>query len=327
MADNQLAVAQQEIDRVQVVAGGLDEVTRLYKQVLKEGEDYGVPKGMNIKKPFIYLAGIEKVMRLHRLRADYSLYHAERDRGGNGKDPWYYFEVKCELYDQNDIKVSEGNAISHTEERAYHPSGYSKQTHADLVWAGINRCRKMGDIRALRSAIKGYGMLSHIFNIDEDTFDAGQANAALDPMASQIEGPEHVQWLVGSTNRSASEIANILGITKWGDWTGTLLEAHNTVMLSAGSNIEEGVVVESEPNELADPANVEALRDKVGGNMPDDLLMSFLGTESFADFEGTVDDAHALITEAIGEAEQEEEPVGKKKATRKKTADLDAAPA
>ena len=282
----------QGIDRVEVVSKELDDVTRFYQGVLTEGQDYGVPEGMYIKKPFLFLAGIEKVKKLHKLRSKYSIVHVERNLGLDNTEPFFYYEIKCELVNEEGRVVAEGNAVSHTKEDAYFPGRNGKKSHGQLALTGANRCRKMGDIRACRSAIKEYGMLSHIFNIDEDTFDAGQQNAPLDPARTYIENMSHVQWLVGSTGRSAQEIASILQIKKWGDWTGTLMEAYNAIILSSPT-VRKAPSIDDEIASIS--IDIEALRERIGGNISDDLLLSFLGVSDISEFSGTLDEAERII--------------------------------
>ena len=300
MAGNELAI-HEDTDRILIVSDQITEVQRLYREVLKDGEDYGIPEGMNIKKPFLFQAGIEKAMRLHKLNEEYVVTYAERDI----QQPFFYFEIKCILRNADGEKVAEGDAISHTEEQAYQPSGYSRKTHADLVKAGVNRCRKMGNIRALRSAIKGYGMLSHIFNIDEDTFDSGQQNPPIDPLTSTIESPAHVAWLSSATRRTPTDIATILKISKWGDWVGTLLEAYNAVLLNKGAietEYEEVEEVEDSPESVfSNDENREVLRELVGGDITDDLMLSFLGILLWGEWRGTIEEARDAILQAANE--------------------------
>ena len=273
------------------VEARLEDVKALYQRVLREGEDYGIPEGMRIKKPFLFLAGVEKCLRLHNLTPKFDLIFAERD----WQTPRFYFEVSCSLLNKDGVTESYGTAVAHTDESGYHPTSYSRMSREQLVFNGINRCRKMADIRSLRSAVKLYGMLSHIFAIDEDTFDSGQAyqDNGFDPYTRRIDNTESVAWLERATGMPRRAMASKLGITRWGDWNGTVLEAFAALIVQQTVDNKRDPIVEAEvvaETPLANPENVAALKARLGG-ISEELLLDFLGVSDFSEYRGSVEDA------------------------------------
>ena len=273
------------------VEARLDDVKALYKRVLRDGEDYGIPEGMRIKKPFLYLAGVEKCLRLHDLIPKYDLIFAERD----WQTPRFHFEVSCSLLNQDGSAQSHGTGVAHTDEGKYQPTAYSRLSREQLVFNGVNHCRKMADIRALRSAMKLYGMLSHLFNIDEDTFDNGQAyqDNGFDPYTRRLDNTESVAWLERATGMPRRAMASKLGITRWGDWNGTVLEAFTALIVQQAKDSKPGRLVEPEyvsENPLSNPENVATLKARLGG-ISEELLLDFLGVSDFSEYRGSVEDA------------------------------------
>lgn len=125
--------------------------------VLKRGSDFGlIPK---TKKPTLYKAGAEKICLLYGLFAHYEIESKIEDHGEN---PFFFYNVKCNL-----VKVNPADGREYIFASAYGSSntGESKNGFAG-VYNSANTALKMAQVRALRAAALSIGGLSDIFDQD-----------------------------------------------------------------------------------------------------------------------------------------------------------------
>lgn len=309
-----------------------------------KGKDFWKIPGTPTKS--LLQRGASKIITYLGLREEF--HEIRQVEKWDGKDPMFYYLLECRLYDiRSGQEIGRSLGSCSTKEPKYYKK---KDGTLQDPFGNQHTVLLMARKRALVSVARRVAVIEGEFTQDMEDFyvsngSQGQVETAVfDPSTTRIKGPIQVTWLVNQTQRPAAEIATILQISKWSEWNGTVIEAYNAVMLSKTEDVpseeppvEEAEVVEGTP--LSDPENVAALKELIGGDMPDDLLLSFLGVETYEAFTGTVEEAHVVIADAVsvGGAEPKEveetqpapeptpEPAKKKKAPRAKT-DIDAIP-
>ena len=260
-------------------------------------------------------------------------------------NPHFYYNVKARLFSINtgqEVGQSVGSCSTKEKKYAYksQKQGGGKQPpqHAfDMQHTVLLMAKK----RALVSVARRVAGIEGEFTQDmEDFYDRGQQSevSVFDPYTSRITNEAHARWLVNSTGRSGQEIVDILRVDRLRDWRGTILEAYNAVLLSNDkpalpdtsqeSDIEDAEVIEA--GELSDPQNVERLKGRIGGDISDDLLLSFLNIKSYNQWGGTLEEAYEFamieVERGSGGETVTEEPAQTAPQTRKKKSSMDAVP-
>ena len=94
----------------------------------------------------------------------------------------------------------------------------------------------------------------------------------------------------------------VLGIERWGEWKGNLLEAYSAVILHEERNqsVTDATIIDNTP--LSDPNKVAELKSRLG-DIDEELLLEFLGVASLSEYAGTVEDAYNRVQEATKESE------------------------
>ena len=170
-----------------------------------------------------------------------------------------------------------------------HSSGESQHSRTWLVWP--RDPKEKGSLITYNTRYAVCGILGIVGDGDIDAPPApgDQVNVAgnqygisFDPADSRIQSAEQVEWLARSTKMDPRDIGKKLGITRWSEYPGTVLEAYNAVMGSKAGLSDE---------------QIAELKSRIGGDIPDDLLASFLGVETAKDYTGTVEEAYKLVQE------------------------------
>ena len=293
------------------------------------GKDFWVIPGTGTKS--LLQRGASKLVTYMQLREEFhEVRNVER---WDGPDPFFFYLIECRLYHvHSGLEVGRSMGACSTKEPKYYTKrDGSRQDPFGNQHTVLLMARK----RALVSVARRVSCLEGDFTQDmEDFYDSSQqsSNGAFDPLKSKITSRQHAQWLMESTGYTGEEIVEMLGISRFRDWEGTLMEAYNAVLLhkkddakALPNSNEPPSESEASESPLLDPEKVANLKSRIGGVVADEDLLRWLNINSYSEFTGNFEEAYFT---AMTEMDKEEsaEGKGKRLPTSKPVPSLDAVP-
>ena len=203
---NQLALADQH--GAMEVQRQVNQLQYLMRQVLREGEHFGIVPGTKGTKPTLYQSGAEKIAYMFKLVPRYEVTRTEL--GGGHRE----VTVTCTLYQRgSDVVEGEGMGSCSTLESKYRyrkkwvGGTPQREENADIADA-YNTVLKMAKKRALVDAVKSTTAASDMFTQDVEDLPAYMyqqrpepaQGVEVEPARPRTEAPkEDIDWLVELT--------------------------------------------------------------------------------------------------------------------------------
>lgn len=158
---NEMVIFEAEQALAKVSGSGYKVITPSGEVKLERDIDFGLlPK---LKKPTLFKSGCEKIAMAYGLLQQYSI---ESKIEQAGKEPFFYYLVKCELVkvaqDGTPYVFSTGFGSANTNEKS---NGFSG------AYDSAGRCVKMAGKRALSMAVLAISGLSAAFTQDQEAED------------------------------------------------------------------------------------------------------------------------------------------------------------
>lgn len=206
MADEQttqLALADQQ--GALEVQQQVNQLQYLMRQVLKDGEHFGIVPGTRGGKPTLYQSGAEKIAFMFKLVPRYRV--EKISLGGGHRE----VEVTCTLYQRgSDVVEGEGIGSCSTMESKYRyrkqwEGGQSRRVENPDIADTYNTVLKMAKKRALVDAVKSTTAASDIFTQDVEDLPAYMYSQPARPArgagaTTAMEAPmEDLDWLRETT--------------------------------------------------------------------------------------------------------------------------------